>query len=84
MQVTRVHNKVIENLMEICRAYESVVILDNGKSLISFSQKLALSLSREKISYKYFPRTHSERWSEVNDDSHELSPEQIFESMTNL
>lgn len=84
MQVTRIHTKVIDNLIEICRNYENVIILDNGKSLISFSQKLALTLSQEKIAFKYFPRTHSERWSEVNDDSHELSPEEIIESMLEL
>jgi hypothetical protein len=84
MQVTRIHDQVIENLLEICRTYENVIILDNGKSLISFSQKLALNLSQEKIAFRYFPRIHSERWSEVNDDSHEISPEEILETMADL
>jgi len=84
MQVTRIHDKVIENLLEMCRIYENVIILDGGKSLISFSQKLALNLSQEKITFRYFPRIHSERWSEVNDDSHEISPEEILETMIDL
>jgi hypothetical protein len=84
MQVTRIHDKVIESLIELCRVYENVIILDNGKSLISFSQKLALKLSQEKIVFRYFPRIHSERWSEVNDDSHEVSPEEILESVRGL
>jgi pyruvate/2-oxoglutarate/acetoin dehydrogenase E1 component len=84
MQVTRIHDKVIANLLEMCRNYKNVIILDNGKSLISFSQKLALNLSQERIVFRYFPRIHSKRWSEVNDDSHEVTPEEILESMTDL
>lgn len=84
MQVTRIHGEVIENLLDICRVYDNVIILDHGKSLISFSQKLAFGLSQEKIAFRYFPRTHSGRWSEVNDDSHEISPEEIIETMTDL
>jgi hypothetical protein len=84
IQVTRIHDKVIENLLDMCRIYDNVIILDHGKSLISFSQKLAFGLSQEKIVFRFFPRIYSGRWSEVNDDCHEISPEEILETMRDL
>jgi hypothetical protein len=58
--------------------YESIVILDTGKSDIHYSTQLALSIAQKGKRVKAFQRIATSAWSEVSDDSLEFNEAEVL------
>ena len=69
------------DLFNEIKKYNSIFVIDTGKSDIHFSTETAWRLNEEGIKVKVFQRISNSKWSEVSEDPIEFTQEQIMEQI---
>ena len=69
------------DLFNEIKKYNSIFVIDTGKSDIHFSTKTAWRFNEEGIKVKVFQRISNSKWSEVSEDPIEFTQEQIWEQI---
>jgi pyruvate/2-oxoglutarate/acetoin dehydrogenase E1 component len=69
------------NLFSKVLQYETIIIIDTGKSEIHFSSELAWLLKQNGKNVHKFQRRSSHKWSEVSNDELEFSSDEIIDLM---
>jgi len=69
------------DLFNEIKKYDSIFVIDTGKSDIHFSTETAWRLNEEGIKVKVFQRISNSNWSEVSEDQIEFTQEQIMEQI---
>jgi len=76
--VCRLSQSVItKTLLDDFSKYNTVVLIDTGKSEIHYSSELALSLSQSNQNIRVFRRIPNSTWSEVSNDTLEFNVNDI-------
>ena len=69
------------DLFNEVKKYNSIFVIDTGKSDIHFSTETAWRIKEEGIRVKVFQRISNSKWSEVSEDPIEFTREQIMEQI---
>ena len=69
------------DLFNEIKKYNSIFVIDTGKSDIHFSTETAWRFNEEGIKVKVFQRISNSKWSEVSEDPIEFTQEQIMEQI---
>lgn len=69
------------DLFNEIKKYNSIFVIDTGKSDIHFSTETAWRIKEEGIRVKVFQRISNSKWSEVSEDPIEFTQEQIMEQI---
>jgi pyruvate/2-oxoglutarate/acetoin dehydrogenase E1 component len=79
--ISRIHSNFSPELLSLLERYETVVIIDTGKSEVHYSTNLAAHLLQQGIKTYQFPRKPSLKWSQVIEDKHEILSQDIVNTI---